>query len=157
MKAQPLQVSKWLNAPQGFELDLKAPSLKVIFVFQMLCPACVYRSVPQAMELHALLKGQNIQVVGLHSVFEHHDVMSEEALKVFIHEWRLQFPVGIDFRKDGQWMPETMKAYNMQGTPTLIVIDETGELRLQHFGHLETSQLLNLLQNEQNKSTPTAK
>ncbi|MND08532.1 hypothetical protein D3C83_312080 [compost metagenome] len=34
-------------------------------------------------------------------------------------------------------IPATMRDYNMQGTPTLVLIDRAGRLRLQHFGRLE--------------------
>jgi hypothetical protein len=30
----------------------------------------------------------------------------------------------------------TMRAYQMQGTPTLILIDKTGHIRLHKFGHV---------------------
>lgn len=30
-----------------------------------------------------------------------------------------------------------MRAYRMQGTPTLMLIDRAGRLRLQHFGRLD--------------------
>ena len=33
----------------------------------------------------------------------------------------------------------TMQAYQMQGTPTLLLIDHAGRLRRQVFGHLRTS------------------
>lgn len=140
--AKELQVSKWLNAPPGFNLDLKSPQIKVIHAFQMLCPGCVYRAIPQAIELHELMKGEPVQVLGLHTVFENHFAMTPEALEVFIKEWHLPFPVGVDRHNEKDWMPETMRAYQMQGTPTTIVIDHLGELKLQHFGHVDTEKLL---------------
>ncbi len=33
-------------------------------------------------------------------------------------------------------MPQTMAAYRMQGTPTLLLIDRAGQLRRQIFGHI---------------------
>lgn len=146
-KAKDLQVSKWLNAPPDFNLDLGAPHIKVIHAFQMLCPGCVYMSIPQAKDLHRIFENEPVQIIGLHTVFEHHDVMTPEALAVFIKEWRLPFPVGIDRPGKDHWMPETMKAYNMQGTPTLLIIDHTGELRVQHFGHVETETIVGIIKN----------
>jgi hypothetical protein len=107
----------------------------------MLCPGCVYFGIPQTIEIFKKFEGSQFKVMGLHSVFENHHVMTQEALEVFIHEWKLPFPVGIDQRKDDEWMPETMKAYHLQGTPSTIIIDGKGELRLCHFGHFEMDQL----------------
>lgn len=142
MKAQQLKVQEWLNGPQGFTLDVESPRIKVIHAFQMLCPGCVYHGVPQTVELYEKLKGLPVDVVGLHTVFENHHAMGPESLKVFIKEWRLPFPVGVDQHVEGRWMPETMKAYDMQGTPTTIIIDHQGELILQHFGILDTEKLI---------------
>lgn len=58
-----------------------------------------------------------------------------EALAAFAHEYRLKFPIGID-RQDGR-LPATMTAYEMQGTPTLVIIDRNGLRRFQHFGHAD--------------------
>jgi hypothetical protein len=145
MKAQQLQVQEWLNSPQGYSLDVESPRIKIIHAFQMLCPGCVYHGIPQTVELYERLKEFDVDVVGLHTVFENHHAMGPEALKVFIKEWRLPFPVGIDKRLEGEWMPETMKAYQLQGTPTTIVIDRHGEVLVQHFGVLDTEKLINFV------------
>ncbi|HFJ9552222.1 TPA: TlpA family protein disulfide reductase [Stenotrophomonas maltophilia] len=69
-------------------------------------------------------------------MFEHHDAMTTTALKAFLHEYRIAFPVGVD-RPDGRsGLPHTMRAYRMQGTPTLILIDAEGRLRSHHFGQV---------------------
>jgi hypothetical protein len=54
-----------------------------------------------------------------------------------VYEYRLRFPIGID-KYDGepQGVPLTMRAYQMQGTPTLILIDKSGRIRLHKFGHV---------------------
>ena len=145
MKALPLTVQEWLNSPEGYNLDVKAPRVKVIHAFQMLCPGCVYHGIPQTIELYERLKDHNVDVVGLHTVFENHHAMGPESLKVFIKEFRLPLPVGIDQHVEGKWMPETMKAYDLQGTPSTIVIDQQGEIRVKHFGIIDTEQLINFV------------
>ena len=63
--------------------------------------------------------------------------MGQEALEVFVHEYRIRFPIGIDkYGGHDQRLPLTMRAYQMQGTPTLILIDKAGKLRLHKFGHI---------------------
>ncbi len=145
MKAIPLTIQQWLNAPSEFYLDVFSNRIKVIHAFQMLCPGCVYHGIPQTLELYERFQGLNVDVVGLHTVFEHHNVMGEEALKVFIKEWQLPFPVGIDQPKANERIPTTMNAYQMQGTPTTIIIDQNGNLLVQHFGLLDTENIYNFV------------
>lgn len=156
MKAPQLKVEKWLNAPEGYALDVEAPRIKIIHVFQMLCPGCVYHGIPQTVELFERVAGPEVDVVGLHSVFEHHDVMTEEALRVFLHEWRLPFPVAIDRRTADARVPDTMKDYDLLGTPSTLVIDRRGELVVKHFGMLETESVIQLAQ-ELLKQEPKSK
>ena len=77
-------------------------------------------------------------MLGLHSVFEHHDVMQPKALEVFLHEYRITFPVAVDMPADPGTgpIPKTMKTYALRGTPSLLVIDRAGRLRLKHFGRI---------------------
>ena len=59
------------------------------------------------------------------------------SLEAFLHEYRVRFPVGVDAPGEGTPLPRTMAAYAMQGTPTLVLIDRQGRLRMQQFGHVE--------------------
>jgi hypothetical protein len=82
-----------------------------------------------------LFAGAPLAVIGLHTVFEHHQAMGIESLRAFVHEYRIRYPVGIDEPgADGQPIPRTMQAYAMQGTPTTVLIDAQGQLRRQVFG-----------------------
>ena len=137
MKAKKIIVKKWLNCEEQFSVEIGKGKIVILHAFQMLCPGCVYHGIPQTIELFNKFNGKEVTVIGLHSVFENHDVMKEDALKVFIKEWRLPFPVGIDKHIDQNWMPETMKAYHFQGTPTTVIIDQSGELKLHQFGLVE--------------------
>ena len=79
----------------------------------------------------------DVAVLGLHTVFEHHSAMGEESLKAFMHEYRINFPVGIDTPSDDKLdpRPKTMQRFNMRGTPTLILVDRQGRLRKHKMGH----------------------
>lgn len=131
-----LSVSEWLNVPKGAEAPTLS-SLKgrvvVLVAFQMLCPGCVEHALPQAKRIRQRFKDSEVAVLGLHSVFEHHDAMSPAALKAFMHQYRWPFPVGVD-QADGKRMPRTMSAYQMQGTPSLLIFDRSGRLRRHYFG-----------------------
>lgn len=131
------QISEWLNTESPLSLDALRGRVVVAHAFQMLCPGCVQHGVPQAEKLHRMFSGDQAQVVGLHTVFEHHDVMTPAALRVFLHEFGITHPIGVDTPVPGDRIPATMRAYQMQGTPTLMLIDRAGKLRLQHFGRLD--------------------
>ncbi len=133
--ALPLQTSRWFNSPPLQLADLRG-RVVVIEVFQMLCPGCVSHALPQALEIAQTFARDDVAVIGLHSVFEHHAAMSPLALEAFLHEYRIDFPVGVDVAVDGSPIPATMQAYAMQGTPTTILVDRAGRLRMQHFGRL---------------------
>ncbi|WP_114325430.1 peroxiredoxin family protein [Candidatus Colwellia aromaticivorans] len=138
-----LLVSKWLNTKGEISLDNLRGNVVLVYVFQMLCPACILHSIPQAKKVHQMFALENLQVLGLHSVFEHHDAMEEKSLRAFMHEFRVKFPVGIDkasIRTKGI-IPQTMEKYSMQGTPSLLIYDKNGELKLQHFGHMDDMEL----------------
>lgn len=129
------QTTAWLNTPEALYLERLRGQVVVLYAFQMLCPGCVARGIPQAQRVAEIFKGAPLTVIGLHTVFEHHEAMGLESLHAFLHEYRVRFPVGVDAPgPDGDPMPRTMRAYAMQGTPTTLLIDARGRLRRQVFG-----------------------
>ncbi len=137
MPAPDWHVSRWFNTPQPLTLQALRGRVVVLHSFQMLCPGCVSHGLPQATKTHDLFDRRDVAVVGLHTVFEHHAVMNAAALEVFIHEYRLEFPIGIDEAAPGQAVPLTMQAYGLQGTPSVVVLDRQGQVRLNHFGRVD--------------------
>lgn len=106
----------------------------VLHAFQMLCPGCVQHGLPQAQKIHALFEQTEVAVIGLHTVFEHHEAMTPVALRAFVHEYRIAFPVGVDSAGTDGPVPQTMQAYGLRGTPSLLLIDRQGRLRRHSFG-----------------------
>ncbi len=139
--APALQVSQWLGANPPASLAELRGRVVVLHAFQMLCPACVSHGIPQAIKIHQAFAREDLVVLGLHTVFEHHAVMGPAALQVFMHEYRVPFPVGIDMAVPGQAIPQTMQTYGFRGTPSLVVIDRRGAVALSHFGMLDDLQL----------------
>jgi len=135
--APPLQTGPWFNTAEPLALDALRGKVVVLHAFQMLCPGCLSHGLPQAERIHRLFRGDGVAVIGLHTVFEHHDVMGPEALRVFLHEYRWSFPVGVDRPGEGGRLPLTMRAYHLEGTPSLVVLDRRGRIRLQHLGHID--------------------
>lgn len=138
--APPWRTTEWFNTPSPRALSDLRGRVVVICAFQMLCPGCISHGLPQAQRVAETFRQEDVAVIGLHTVFEHHDVMSPRALAAFLHEYRITFPVGVD-EPDGEGLPHTMHAYAMQGTPTTVLIDRDGYLRRQKLGHLPDLQL----------------
>ncbi len=51
----------------------------------------------------------------------------------------------VDIGVAGNPIPATMRRYGMRGSPTLILIDRAGKLRLHEFGHLDDLRLVMML------------
>ncbi|MCC6913980.1 MAG: redoxin domain-containing protein [Rhodospirillaceae bacterium] len=132
--APPIAASRWFNTDEPLTLEALRGRVVVIEAFQMLCPGCVSHGLPQAGRVFETFGRDDVAVMGLHCVFEHHDAQTPTSLEAFLHEYRIGFPVGVDARDPGVALPRTMAAYAMQGTPTLILIDRKGHRRAQHFG-----------------------
>ena len=135
------QVDFWLNTPAPLELSQLRGRVVLLHAFQMLCPSCVSHAVPQAERVHQEYAEHGVSVIGLHTVFEHHAAMTPVALEAFLHEYRVTHPVGVDVAVAGISIPATMRRYGMQGTPTLILIDRAGKLRLHELGRMDDLRL----------------
>ena len=139
--APPWHISEWFNTHHPIMLDNLRGQVIVLHAFQMLCPGCVAHGLPQALRLHRFFERDEVAVIGLHTVFEHHDVMGPQALRVFLEEYRISFPVGIDQANPNGPVPLTMQAYGLRGTPRVVVSDQSGQVRLNHFGQIDDLQL----------------
>ncbi len=130
-------VEEWMNTDHPLDITQLRGRVVVLGAFQMLCPGCVEYCIPQLKRAHAYFPQDEVAVIGMHTVFEHHEAMAPQALRAFLHEYRVTFPVAVD-RSGGAHghMPRTMRRYEMQGTPTTILIDRAGRLRTQAFGHI---------------------
>lgn len=134
---QQFKVSKWLNTSNSFSPDLLSGKIVAVHAFQMLCPGCVLHGIPQAQKLHSLFNDNIVQVIGLHTVFEHHQAMQETSLRAFLSEFRVNFPVAIDQPNPENRIPLTMDLFDLQGTPSWLIFDPLGNLVFHHFGALD--------------------
>lgn len=140
-RAPEWEVDTWLNTDRPLTLAALRGRPIVAAAFQMLCPGCVAHTIPQLVKVRQLFGEDQLSVLGLHSVFEHHEAMREPSLRAFLHEYGVRFPVAIDRPVAGDAIPATMRRYAFQGTPTLLLIDAEGRLRRQTFGHVPDLQL----------------
>ena len=138
--APPLQAAQWLNSPGLSLADLRG-RVVVLHAFQMLCPGCVAHGLPQAKKIGQTFSEEQVVLIGLHTVFEHHAAMTPVSLQAFVHEYRLDFPIAIDQAGPIGPIPLTMAAYELEGTPSLVLIDKLGRVRLRHLGQIDDLRL----------------
>ena len=134
--APELAISRWFNTDGTPTLADLRGEVVVLEAFQMLCPGCVSHGLPQAQRIQQMF-GDELTVLGLHTVFEHHEAMTPVSLEAFLYEYRISFPVGVDAHEPGVTTPITMGRYQLRGTPSLVIIDRAGRIRLNAFGRAD--------------------
>jgi len=132
--APELVVSEWLNTPAPLTLAALRGRPVFLHAFQLLCPGCVAHAVPQVQRIERVFAGSDLQIIGIHTVFEHHAAMSPVTLRAFLHEYRLKSPVAVDLAEDGSDIPATMRRYRFRGTPSSVLIGRDGRIIHQAFG-----------------------
>ncbi|MFV3129036.1 redoxin family protein [Niveispirillum sp. KHB5.9] len=132
--APELAVTSWFNTQKPLTLAGLRGRPVLIHAFQMLCPGCVIHGTPQAQKAHMMFRDSDLQVIGLHTVFEHHDAMNARALEAYIHEFRVTMPIAVDQPGDGTPTPVTMRRLGLRGTPSSVLIGRDGRIRHHGFG-----------------------
>lgn len=133
-------VDQWFNTPKPISLADLRGKVVVIEAFQMLCPGCVSHGLPLAQQVFDHFPSDDVAVIGLHTVFEHHAAMTPVSLKAFLYEYRITFPVGVDTPGTAT-LPVTMERYGLRGTPSLLLVDRGGALAAHHFGQINSLKL----------------
>jgi peroxiredoxin len=137
MHAPELLVQTWFNTDKPLLLSALRGRVVVLAAFQVLCPNSVGAGIPQAQRIYETFEPKDVTVIGLHATFEHHDAFSVAALKAFIQEYRLRFPIALDQPNPSGPIPHTMERYKMRGTPSLVLIDRHGFVRKHAFGAVD--------------------
>ena len=79
--APSISAMQWFNTAEAPALERLRGRVVVIEAFQMLCPGCVSHGIPQAQRIHDTFPREEVVVLGLHTVFEHHAAMTPVALE----------------------------------------------------------------------------
>jgi thiol-disulfide isomerase/thioredoxin len=132
--APELAVSEWFNTSTPLTLAALRGRPVFLHAFQLLCPGCVSQAIPQVQRIERVFAGSDLQIIGLHTVFEHHAAMSPVTLRAFLHEYRLKSPVAVDLAEEGSDIPATMRRYRFLGTPSSVLIGRDGRIVHHAFG-----------------------
>lgn len=129
-----LDVAFWLNVDETPTLEKLKGRVVVLFVFQTHCQASLEHALPQARRLAEGLDARQVFVLGLNTPFENKDAQTREALEKFVVEQELVFPVALDRSVGNTDATATMAAYELQGTPSVLIFDRQGRLRRAYQG-----------------------
>ncbi|TDK31824.1 TlpA family protein disulfide reductase [Rhizobium deserti] len=132
--APELAVGDWFNTPAPLTLAALRGRPVFIHSFQLLCPGCVAQSIPQVQRIERIFGHTDLQVIGIHTAFEHHAAMSPVTLRAFLHEYRIKHPVGVDLAEEHSDTPITMQRFALRGTPSSVLIGRDGSIVHRVFG-----------------------
>lgn len=138
-----IAVSGWLNVENPLSLAGLRGKVVVLTAFQMLCAGSNNHALPQLVRLSKSFQNDEVAVFGLHMVFEKHDEMTPDKLAAFVKEQGIEVPIAIDKpgKRPKQDLPQTMAAYEIQGTPTILLFDRQGRLRRHYLGQVDDLRL----------------
>ena len=136
-----LTTAAWFNAENPLKLkDLKG-KVVVLAAFQQHCPGSIRHGLPQAARLAGAFNNDEVVVIGLNTPFEETDKQDKKALEAFVAEHGLTFPVALDKTGGKGSLPKTMEAFEIQGTPTILIFDRQGRLRRHYLGQVDDFRL----------------
>lgn len=128
-----LHIAKWVNISEPLTLARLKERVVVLAAFQSICPGSVEHAIPQLKRLSARFQPEQVAIIGLHASTGTAGQLPDVAIERFVAQFALPFPVGID-AADGDGPSKTFAAYQMQGTPSILVFDRAGRLRRHYFG-----------------------
>lgn len=132
--APEIAASAWFNTRAPLTLAGLRGRPVFLHAFQLLCPGCVSDALPQVKRIERVFADTDLQVIGIHTVFEHHAAMTPVTLQAFLHEYRVTSPVAVDLAEDGSDIPVTMRRFGLRGTPSSVLIGRNGAILSHAFG-----------------------
>lgn len=135
-----LETAHWLNTEAPLKLKEQKGKVVVVAAFQQHCPGSVKHGLPQAARIAGAFSPDEVVVIGLNTPFEETEKQNKAALEKFVEEHELPFAIALD-KTNGKSLPKTMEAYEIQGTPTVLVFDRQGRLRRHYLGQVDDLRL----------------
>ena len=135
-----LAAAAWFNADPALTLASLKGKVVLLAAFQQHCPGSLKHGLPQAARIASGFSDDEVVVIGLNTPFEHADKQDQAALEAFVREHELKFPVALD-KASGGPPPETMDAFEIHGTPAVLLFDRQGRLRRHYLGQVDDLRL----------------
>lgn len=131
---------RWLNSDKKRTLKAEKGKVIVVAIWQLQCPGSQKFGLPQAMRLRRAFEEDEVVVLALHMPFEKFAEQTPDKVEAYLTENEITIPVALD-KPNGEDLPETMKAYELQGTPALLIFDRQGRLRRHYLGAVDDMRL----------------
>lgn len=128
--------TKWLNSDKKISLKDYRGKVIVVAVCQITCPGSIKVGLPQAARIRKSFTTDEVAVIGLHMAFENFDKQTPEEVQKFLDHSGITMPVAYD-KPNGEGLPQTMKDYELQGTPAILIFDRQGRLRRHYLGAVD--------------------
>lgn len=135
-----LEAAGWINTDGPLTLKSLKGKVVVMAAFQLHCPGSVKHGLPQAQRLAHAFNDDEVAVIGLNTPFENPEAQEPQAIEDFAEENALRFPIGLD-AVNGSPLPKTMEAFEIQGTPSVLIFDRQGRLRRHYLGQVDDLRL----------------
>lgn len=139
-KPPELEVAQWLNCTEPPTLAGERGKVVVVALVQIVCPGSAKHGLPQAMRIRHIFEREQVSVFALHMAFQNIEEQTPEKIESFLNEKGILLPVAID-KPDGANRPKTMAAYELRGTPGLLIFDRQGRLRRHYLGGVDDLRL----------------
>jgi hypothetical protein len=134
------ETSRWFNAGKPLTREQLKGRVVMLTVFQALCPASVNHALPLAQRISRAFSDNEVAVIGLHAAFKDQDKQTPGVVEELIKEQGLAFPIAID-KPNVKKLPRTFAAYELQGTPAVLLFDRQGRLRRHYLGQVDDVRL----------------
>ncbi len=131
---------RWLNADAKITLKSLKGKVVVVAVCQIACPGSAQHGLPQAMRARDVFSQDEVAVIGLHTTFQDFDKQTLAHVEAFLAERGVTIPVAYD-KPDGENPSATMRAYELRGTPAILIFDRQGRLRRHYLGAVDDLRL----------------
>jgi peroxiredoxin len=129
-----LTVDTWINVDKAPTLaDLKG-RVVVLAAFQTDCKGSLSHGIPQARRLAESFDPRQVVVMGLVTPFGRSAKPNKGEIEAFAAEHNLRFPIAVDKVAKGSDMSASMEAYELRGTPSVLVFDRQGRVRRHYLG-----------------------
>lgn len=130
-----LEADEWFNS-EGVTLNELRGKVVVLEFFQLWCPGCNAFSIPlmTRWSQETFADEPGIAFISIHTVFEGHDVQTNDRLARFLIDKNMRQPIAVDRHRGDNPVPVTMQRYRTGGTPCIVIVDQQGIVRFKHLG-----------------------
>lgn len=135
-----IEAQRWFNTDKPLTLAGLKGKVVVLAVFQLHCPGSLKYGLPQAERIAGNFDEDEVQVIALNTAFEEHGKQTAEALESYIEDQGLSIAIAQD-KPNGTSLPKTFAAYELQGTPAILIFDRQGRLRRHYLGQVDDLRL----------------